>query len=311
MEFHRHLRLRRDRRPWPVADRRLRDRQWGHGDGYHRHRTRVDHRIGHRDDRDHPAAFNVRATITVVDPYTFTYSYVGGAYVSGTGLFSNHSAYWKAASGASAGQEPGVHVAWTRDYAVLPNGDNAISSQNRLLVPTWWQFDNNTAGSPGSYKAKRDYVAASDYLDYIHVALNQYFRINQGSSDELLVLREVRPGSVAAFKTGSVFLLDDVIGDLSTMSQRRLPIGYGLVNAKAIAQGGSNLHWMAPKRGVVSLVQTINNEIQGWMCPSVNRSSRGSIASTGRTGPRSGWSSGTTSCSWRSRSTMRSPSRST
>lgn len=210
-----------------------------------------------------PAAFNVRATITVVDPYTFTYSYVGGAYVSGTGLFSNHSAYWKAASGASAGQEPGVHVAWTRDYAVLPNGDNAISSQNRLLVPTWWQFDNNTAGSPGSYKAKRDYVAASDYLDYIHVALNQYFRINQGSSDELLVLREVRPGSVAAFKTGSVFLLDDVIGDLSTMSQRRLPIGYGLVNAKAIAQGGSNLHWMAPKRGVVSLVQTINNEIQG------------------------------------------------
>ena len=31
--------------PWQTTA--LRDRRWGHGDGYHRHRTRVDHRIGH------------------------------------------------------------------------------------------------------------------------------------------------------------------------------------------------------------------------------------------------------------------------
>lgn len=210
-----------------------------------------------------PSAFNGRVTVTVVDGYTFTYSYAGGAYASGTCTFSTHEQYWKAAAGAAAGLEPGIDPAWTRDYTILPNGDHAISSQNRLLVPTWWQFADNTAGSTGQYKAKRDYVAASDYLDYRRTAVNQYFRVNQGSNDELLALREVRPGSVAAFKSASVFLLDNVVGDLSEMTQRRIPIAYGLINPRAIAQAGANVHWMSPRRGVVSLIQTINNELQG------------------------------------------------
>jgi hypothetical protein len=202
-----------------------------------------------------------RYTVEVVDEYTFLIRPGNQSSIASTLEWTINSDYWVANVFMFAGDEPGNHASWIREWLILPNCTNGIYVNNRLMVTTSWipggQFKS------GEYGAKRDFVAASYVLDYHRFAPNNEFRINQGSADELMALVKIGDSAVLALKSASVGLLSNVTGDLTQLSLEMIIRNYGVVNARAATEVGRDVVFVSPRRGVVSLRQTDQNKIQG------------------------------------------------
>ena len=181
-----------------------------------------------------------QVTVTAAD--TFTYTVVNSPASPATGTIT----FTKVA----------------RTYTGMPNGYNAAFVGNRVLLPTSY-IPGASSSVAGSYTAKRDYVAPSDILDPQRFSVSNEFRINQGSDDELQALVKLGSASVVCLKDRSVHLLDGVSGDLSNATGQVLIQNYGAVNPHAWALVGKDLVFVSPRRGVVSLRQSVAGEIQG------------------------------------------------
>ena len=130
---------------------------------------------------------------------------------------------------------------------LIPNADNAIYFQNRLLIPH-----------------SRDLVAASDYLNvtrYQPVLSN--FRINQGSADSLVALHKFDQTTVVCFKQSSVYMVKNVYGNLTDLVLDQLSSAYGCTAAKSIVSVGRDVWFLSEKRGVCSLGITESGAVQG------------------------------------------------
>jgi hypothetical protein len=203
-----------------------------------------------------------RYTVQVVDEYSFQFTAGDVSTLSPTLEWSRNSHYWVAKDYIFAGDEPGVHASWLREYLILPNCTNGVFVNNRLLVTTSWIPDAQFQA--GVYGAKRDFVAASYVLDYYRYSPKNEFRINQGSADELQSLLKIGDSAVLTLKSQSVGLLTNLTGDtLELLSLEMIIRNYGVANPRAATEAGRDAVFVSPRRGVVSLQQTQQNKIQG------------------------------------------------
>jgi hypothetical protein len=135
----------------------------------------------------------------------------------------------------------------------IPNAENTLFFQNRLLVP-----HTPAAG----YKA--DHVAVSDILDYTsYDPVYASFKINQGDSDNIRRLYKYNDTTVVVFKDTSIYAVSNLTGDWSQNAiLDQITTEYGLVGPRSVANTGDDL-WFLSQRGVVSLRQTELNKVQG------------------------------------------------
>ena len=135
----------------------------------------------------------------------------------------------------------------------IPNAENTLFFQNRLLVP-----HTPAAG----YKA--DHVAVSDILDYTsYDPVYNSFKINQGDSDNIRRLYKFNDTTVVVFKDTSIYAVSNLTGDWSQNAVLdQITTEYGLVGPRSVANTGDDL-WFLSQRGVVSLRQTELNKVQG------------------------------------------------
>jgi hypothetical protein len=176
------------------------------------------------------------------------------------------SRYWKWNQvGASApGDSPdSIPLSWDAVYNILPNADDAIYVNNRLLVPTAYAPGGATYGV-SSFYAKKDYVVATDFLDELHFDFVNEFRINQGAEDEIVQLHKMGENTVVVAKSGSWGVLSNIGYDLvtpgATLDMRELEYGQTALGAGCVA--GRNVYMLVEGRGVVSLGQTEQSKIQ-------------------------------------------------
>lgn len=133
----------------------------------------------------------------------------------------------------------------------IPNSIQGIFFQNRLFLP-------NT----------RDEVAASDIGDYTRYRpIFQEFRVNQGSADVLRAIYKFNDVTLVAFKDHSVYVINNVYGNLEALQQDDLTTQFGLIAAKSIAHVGNDL-WFLSELGVMTITQTESNKLQGVVHPS-------------------------------------------
>jgi hypothetical protein len=130
---------------------------------------------------------------------------------------------------------------------VIPNASFATAMANRLFVP-------RRIGD------RLDCIAVSDALDYTrYVAQLQTFRINFGTSDDIVQLAPYGASSLVVFKGGSVAYLVNVTGDLSLVAAGEATREVGLVARNAVSQVGGKL-WFLGQGGVWELVRTGSDE---------------------------------------------------
>tara|TARA_Y100000588_G_scaffold9751_1_gene10862 strand:+ start:1016 stop:3169 length:2154 start_codon:yes stop_codon:yes gene_type:complete len=205
--------------------------------------------------------FNGRFNITVTGEATFTYSVTSSnSSAGGTITCSNMQNYWKADSGYTAGNEPGI-TNWTQLTTILPNSDIAEFIQNRIVVGT--SFNTSTMDYTTS---KKDFLFATDLLDYQHVFFTSQFRINEGSDDELVDLLKLNDNQLAVFKGKSCYLLTQVTSDADISSSVKLETlipNYGTPSKGAVVMVGSDVYFYAGRRGIVSMKQTEQGKVQG------------------------------------------------
>lgn len=127
----------------------------------------------------------------------------------------------------------------------MPNGHSAAYFANRLIV---------------AYG--KDEVAVSDPLSYtiFDLALASFW-INQGEADNLVSIVPYGKTALVMFKNRSVYLVNNLYGDLSAAALDFVPGGSGLIAPKAVSAAGSSLLYLA-EGGVYDLRQVLDNEIQ-------------------------------------------------
>ena len=129
----------------------------------------------------------------------------------------------------------------------IPNADNGIYFQNRLLIPH-----------------SRDLVAASDYLNVTRFQpVLSNFRINQGSEDALTALHKFDASTVICFKSSSIYMVRNIYGNLTDIVLDEMTNAYGCFAAKSIASVGRDVWFLSDKRGICSLGITQSGAVQG------------------------------------------------
>lgn len=176
-----------------------------------------------------------------------------------------------------AGQSPDTNAeAWQRIYDVLPNADNALFINNRMLVPTAYTPGVDGYDSTASTYTKKDFIVATSFQDDVHFDFRDEFRINQGSDDEIVDLVKYDNDTVLVFKERSWGILSNVRFDLANVQLDMRGQRYGLCARGAVAVAGKDVYFMATQRGVCSLRQTdlgliqsvdtpFSNDVEPWI----------------------------------------------
>ena len=128
----------------------------------------------------------------------------------------------------------------------IPNESDAVAFGNRIIVLTG-----------------RDELVVSDVLDPTRYnKVTQQFRVQAGSDDKLVrVLRWNKTTAVLA-KDQSMHAMYDFHGNLSQSKIGLITDQYGVCGRDAIAKLGKDVWFMVRGRGVYSLIQALDSEIQ-------------------------------------------------
>lgn len=208
-----------------------------------------------------PSGYNGTFTVTGVTANNFTYTLLLDPGSDATGTITVRDL-----DNTLAGHTPDTSANdWTRVWNILPNADNALYINNRMLVPTAYEpssADNYATFNGGSYK-KKDYLVATDYLDDIHFDFANEFRINQGSADEIVDLAKFNENTVVIWKGSSWGVLSNVALALTQLTLDFRNFEYGLAARGAWTLAGSLLYFVATKRGVVGVQQSENGKLLG------------------------------------------------
>jgi len=129
----------------------------------------------------------------------------------------------------------------------IPNADNGIYFQNRMIVPH-----------------SRDLVSASDFLNPTrYQPVLSSFRINQGSADKLVALHKYDRTTVICFKEQSIYVVRNIYGNMEDLVLDQLTSAYGCIAPDSIVSVGKDVWFLSDQRGVCSLAITQSGAIQG------------------------------------------------
>lgn len=129
----------------------------------------------------------------------------------------------------------------------IPRGTRALTAGERLWVMTG-----------------TDQVWASDLLDATSYAAAHQYRFSDGIPDSLVTIAVFNDASLShiiGLKKGSVWILNNIAGDLSTTKARPITARYGCDSADSVVDLGSDLGWWCSE-GWAQLSLTIQGEIQ-------------------------------------------------
>lgn len=197
-----------------------------------------------------PSAYNGTFTISNVTTNTFDYTLASDPADTTTGTITARL------DRTLAGETPESHAsAWQRVYDILPNADTALFTNNRLLVPTaYTPGTTDYTDATGNY-TKVDFIVATDIQDELHIDFSNEFRINQGSSDEIvdLAVFSEEEGVVVVWKGSSWGVLTGVAMNLGNISLTMRSMEYGLSARSAWARCGQDIVFVSNRRGFVSI----------------------------------------------------------
>ena len=146
------------------------------------------------------------------------------------------------------------------DNLPLPPASNGVYFQNRLFVIN---LDDDATYRDVVFVSDIGSVASCLQGELIY----QNFRINQGSRDSLVGLYKFNDTTLLAFKEDSVYVVTNIYGDNESITSNAqldtVSTEYGLRAARAVVQVGSDVWFLAHRRGVVSVRQTEQNKLQG------------------------------------------------
>lgn len=214
---------------------------------------------------------------TVADADHFTYAITGAPASPATTTTSIKAQ----SSPVQAGQSPDTNPeAWSQIFNVLPNADDALFINNRLLVPTAYTPGATGYDASSSY-TKKDFIVATDIQDDVHFDFQNEFRINQGSDDEIVCLVKYGPDTALVFKSKSWGVLTNIGIDLANLTLDMRRDGYGAC-ARAAVVAGRDVLFPVLRRGIVSVTQNqlgqlrsvdvpLSNDIQGQPGALINR----------------------------------------
>lgn len=214
-------------------------------------------------------AYNGRVNITVLDAFRFSYAVYGTPTTPATGTItcSDMTHAYAAGSGGNdpaAGESPDTHAAkWTRIYDIIPHADLALYTNNRLLIPTAYTPGTTGYNSTAVTYTKVDFLVATSILDEIHFDFADEFRINQGSSDEIMDLAKFTEDVVIVWKGSSWGVLSGVALDLTDLALDMRSQEYGLSARGAWCEKGKDIVFVADRRGFVSIQQSESGKLIG------------------------------------------------
>lgn len=131
-----------------------------------------------------------------------------------------------------------------------PNADYGIVMADRLFVPYG-----------------RDGIVWSDILDYTRfdIALAQV-RVNRGEDDKIVALAPYQGNRLVVLKDQSVYLMENVFGDMADVTVDIVTGTPGCVARKTVADVDGDLLWLGPG-GVYSMRQTAEGNARGAALP--------------------------------------------
>lgn len=130
----------------------------------------------------------------------------------------------------------------------IPGADRATAFLNRLFVP--YREGN-----------RRDSVLVSDDLDYTnYVAQLSQFRINFGTSDDIVQLRPFGRATLVCFKGSSIAYWTNLQGDMTDAIAAEITRENGLTAPRAVAQIGGEL-WFLGRGGVYKVVPGADDKL--------------------------------------------------
>jgi len=205
-----------------------------------------------------PAGYNGTYVISNVTANTFDYTMSADPGASGSGTMTARNSL------TLAGQSPdSAATSWQRIYDILPNAETALYTNNRLLVPTAYTPGTTGYNSTAVTYTKVDFIVATDIQDEIHFDFSDEFRINAGSSDEIVDLAKWSQDVVVVWKGKSWGVLTGVALDLTDLSLDMRSRSYGLSARGAWAEAGDNIVFMADRRGFVNIKQSESGKLIG------------------------------------------------
>ena len=138
----------------------------------------------------------------------------------------------------------------------IPNAVWGLAMQNRLFLP-------DVSQGP-------DIMVASDFLNYTRYQPTLgAFRVNQGDDEGIVAAFPIptpddTPASaMAIFKERSIYIVSNIVGDLSALSLGDVTTEYSAACRRAIWRVGRDVWFVAAGRGVSSITQTTQNKWQG------------------------------------------------
>ena len=210
-----------------------------------------------------PDGFNGTFQISNATANTFDYVLAADPGADGSGTITARTSIVLAAQSPDSNPE-----AWQQIYNVLPNADDALYINNRLLVPTAYTPGSTDYDSSSSY-TKKDFIVATDIQDFVHFDFANQFRINQGSDDEIVCLVKYGHDTALVFKSKSWGVLSNIALDLSNLALDMRQDGYGAC-ARAAVVAGKDVLFPVTKRGVVSVQQNELGELRSVDIPFSN-----------------------------------------
>lgn len=129
----------------------------------------------------------------------------------------------------------------------LPKSEFAVKAANRVFAPH-----------------STDLVFASGVNECAKGPITlQPFRVNQGADDAITSITKYGKTTLVVGKERSVYVVRNVYGDLSEIILDEFSSEYGIAGPDCVVEVGSDLWFLAPGRGIVSIRQTEQNEILG------------------------------------------------
>jgi hypothetical protein len=143
----------------------------------------------------------------------------------------------------------------------IPEADYAVPFANRLYVPA---PTNYGAIPPASTAGPLDAILASDVLDYTsYDGINDQFVINSGTNDELMALVPYSTTALLAFKRNSIWILQNVMGDLTGATQSAVTTAMGTCARNSCVPVGADVLFLcAAPPGVYRVNQVIQSTVQ-------------------------------------------------
>jgi hypothetical protein len=207
-----------------------------------------------------PAAYNgVFQVQTVPDANHFTFTLAAGAPTSpATGTIYVYRPT------VTPGDTPDSNPeAWNQIFNVLPNADDALYVNGRMLVPTAYTPGETTYDSTSTW-TKKDYLVAMDVFDGVHFQFTNAFRINQGDDSEISNLVKYDNNTVIVIKGKRWGILSNLQSADYNQITFDLHAGeYGSTALRAAVAAGKDVYFASPLRGMTGLNQTQQGLVQG------------------------------------------------